>query len=498
MQIESVYNTFHADHMIKTCFNTMINEQIGRGIVFRKSGNYTPSDELDRFFNSVMTRFATDLYRSWCMYGFALAVIERDKGFKGVPRILDKRQVHIKIKTFPWNTRAYAVFPMATNGQSDPRQGLLQNKPISGVIVFESPTETPPDKNGNLMSKVYNLIAHRVRFDYLTRIHYQALRLNANPVIFEERKEAKYDAETIQYGNVFGASITQTDKTETLTNNNEPITSQELRLLHRQVDVSRSINSGRSLTTDLTSQSMLNELMQDTNARLIRLPENSTASAPIRADPVNDYEVQRVYYEEIICSTMGIPRRYVNESNYTNSGTVVTDVVYQANQRALKQALLEALYRIYYHVYGEYDEETEEVEDQKMQDIDKINEHKSSSSSSSSSSKSKIQILLPGVPDPEIVDKIFQIGILKLDAYKRYYQKNLDLTEDDFNDDLKMPVPPKGGPETGPDAQNGIGNAKRKPKPKKKETTANKKTKPNPKPGATISLQLNVKKDNKK
>lgn len=481
-QIEMAYQAFHADPTIKTCFNVMLNAQIGRGIVIRKAGGLIPDADSDRFFQMAFGRFVAEMYRSWVMYGVALAVVEPSKEFKGIPHVIDLRQVHVKVKTLPWNKRYYVCFPRSSSSSVEPTS-LTQDKAVKGLIVFESKTDDPPDINGNLMSKAIHAVPHLIRFQHLTQLHYQALKINANPIIFEERKEAKYDPESAQYGNVFGASITETDKEDHV----EPISVHQLRILQEQVSRVRSHNTGRPFNDAAGTQQVVDELMRDNHARLIRLPENSVVSNPVSVESIKDYEEQRLAYQETVCSIMGLPHRYLNESKYKFSGNHEEKVVYENNQNALKHAFIEALYRMYWHVYGS-DSTDPGVQGGDVENTAEENELQVHNS--------KIEISLPGLPDPEEMRTLFFDGLLKYRSYVKYNQKRLDLSEDDFNKDLKMPVPPKDGPETGPDAQKGIGNAKRKdpPKPKKKESNAPKKQKPN----ATISVEVVAKKGGKK
>jgi hypothetical protein len=424
-QVRLVNDAFHGDYVIQACFNAVMNDQLGAGISFKLGDSKVPDEDSDRFLQSVYKRWCTELYASCIKFGFALAMVDRVKHLGGIPRILDPLFVDVKILTTQYNTRKYAVFQRQIGITSTHAPVPSMRELLPGVVVFEIGTETPPDMYGNLRSKIYHIVErHKTRFDFIQVMHTRAIDINANPLLFEERKEQKYNPEDALLGDVFAPPVHGGD----LDTEDKKVSVDEIRRMHEQASVIQNYNAGRGVTK--IGDSVSARAVGSTKVEMITLRENSSVINPLQAQPVSDLDTLRVAYEEAVCAIMGIPRRMVCDSSYRVAGDAnISMEVYNKNKFALKTHLVECLTRMYYFINGEADINATAIET-------------NASDPFLLAKATKVVISLPGVPAPQEMKEIHDSGVLETKAYVEYLVRRFDLPIESFKQKATPPIHP--------------------------------------------------------
>lgn len=146
-------------------------------------------------------KFIHNLLLKLWTFGFAGVVLKEHNRFKAVPRVLDPELVNIKVYREPTGDSQYIFSERRDTLQHGPSgafpiqhitgEGMLTDKPIPGVMVFEM---DPPDQYGNLRSKVMCALEPRQFMQHLMRAECLAVsRMSDPPILLQHNNNNATD-----------------------------------------------------------------------------------------------------------------------------------------------------------------------------------------------------------------------------------------------------------------------------------------------------------------
>jgi len=422
-QIDELYETFHNDPIVTAASSIALNDLTGGGIVFERK-NKTLSDEARRFYSECYLRFLVDLVRSLWMHGFAACVWERHPVYVGVPRVLDLRQLRIRVFEDIINTRHYAFFrrpkfdPMTMGKSTFPISPLLDEEPLDGVIVFET---EPPDGQGRLHSRLLAVMPDLRYQQMLQSYHLEATRLASNPVLVEERPEMKYDPENLTFSIVPPESIGHI-------NNGEQEAKLSFSELEERTEAARfAYNLSRGDSFASATAAARSQAMR-LGVRTLELPRNAKLGRQLQSQDLSLVLEHRAQCEELVGAMFGVPRGMFAQSTYTRAiKNEEAIIMFQRSQMSLKLKLQSFMLRIYYEIYGHHHVQEAIAETTDVEGADEKAEQQAS-----------VTITITGVPAPTTISTLYYEGSLKYESYVQLCSSMYGIPSSFFNKEPQL------------------------------------------------------------
>lgn len=188
-QIAAVFS-FAQNSVLRTAFSLIATSLLEHGVEVRHP--LLPDADGDRdWFSSAWSEFAEEVLHNFWIYGFVICVADADPVHVSRPRVVPIDGVDVEIRYDDYGRRAYRVSSkLAPGSYSAPSQRIL-----SDVLVYEM---QPPDRWGNLTSKIASLFADWALVAHVTDSFTLGSRQRALPDIMLECKEVTFDQKNIR------------------------------------------------------------------------------------------------------------------------------------------------------------------------------------------------------------------------------------------------------------------------------------------------------------
>lgn len=188
-QIAAVYS-FAQNTILRTAFSLIATSLLEHGVDIRHP--LLPDADGDRdWFSSAWSEFAEEVLYNFWIYGFVICVADTDPVHVSRPRVVPIDGLDVEIRYDDMGRRAYRVSSRLEPGHyAAPSQRVLSN-----VLVYEM---QPPDRYGNLRSKIACLFADWAFLAHVTDSFTLATRERARPSLALECKDVPFDNKNIR------------------------------------------------------------------------------------------------------------------------------------------------------------------------------------------------------------------------------------------------------------------------------------------------------------
>lgn len=464
--IRKLQARYDDDANVRTVAHLFHTTLFAGGVTFSRTDAQLMPDA-QRWYDSTWSGFGVNILRDKAAVGFVAAVSVPHIEYIGVPRVLELSQLVILYKLDYMGIAHFVFFEQMPNAQPfvssgghstsirtsgiamGNGQGMLRYIPNVVVYIEQSPTTF-----GVIRSRVAVLEADLALDEVLVETTKNAIQARANPPLVLERVNEPHDPNQI-------ISTIQPFSSMLLGDGNGPVTSssssisssssssssstqhvsrgQEEMMERRRYEYSKALGLYGTSGLDRV-ESMVrrhSQYVQDGGLNEYALGEgykyvkNNVPESP--GDLLIQFRAARM---ERVFQMFGVPMGMISQTSALGGKTSMNEnamFVFINTQKQTKEHLLNIFYDMYARIYETHHmlQRLAAAPKGKFEDtLDKVlSKHKSSVG---------VTILLTGLPLDDVLDKLYMMGCLKYDAYKRFASIKHAIPLEDFETSIKM------------------------------------------------------------
>lgn len=449
--IASVNSLWNTVPMIRTVFDLSMNALLSGGINI-SIGSRVFGEEETRYNNLIWSAFARDLVTSLWKYGFAAVTCERHNNDLNFPRVLDLTQIKVMIRPNIYGRMQFLFFTRQdtygapnslgfglgetcgddmTGEYVGGRAGdcFDSDKPLTGISVFR---ESEPTADCGITSRVARCFVPWEELQSAERTYEIAQSRLANPVIVSGRPEQRDQVATGAMGNLpHVPGMRRRDARA------QPLNMIQIR--QRVVSTIAANNANANIGKEVDGEKSASSVVVDMIDPGITHPTTlgiAHVMLPIgrqiqsHAQPTApDINAHRSYLEETMAMIFQVPRSVFSAtgSGIRSTGAQATaNEVWLFGQRFLRQQVLTFLYQMYHLIH---------TGDNVREIMTRAPELYTTQDDVMKAVAPKITI--GSIPDFEKMRDLFQIGVLKYEAFRAYVHAADGLPLDDLESVLQ-------------------------------------------------------------
>jgi hypothetical protein len=454
--IDLMDDLFEKTPFIRSLFSITMDNILAGGISIKIGGKYIDGAE-SSFQQQMWGNWIRDMVRNMWKYGFSFWLIKKDGIGRKFPSVIDMNMVVIKMYLSASNDCRFVLYERGSTGFD---MGV-HNAPILDTNCF---CWDRPSANGELRSKMYTIQGHLQYFNTVCTYVIDGMRGQTHPALVVEPVETKHNSDNLHYDffpNMIGRVQRDTDPVAVQV---DEATAEEIKSASAQAFL---LNNAQVANSHAHSVMQTHEMDEQKLTNIIRLPKNYVLSNPNAPQQPRDFDSFRRMFEEQLAALFGVPVNMFNPQTSTRNGDEASRDTFQANQRVLKQQIIDMMTDAFYVINVQEAEYlaliSKDAEDLTTEDV-KSTRH-----------KHDVMIELPGIPNDDHMRTLYLEGTLKYDYYRRFMARKLCMPEEAFEETPKMDLKDLNGIKPLPTATpGGAGSltSKSKNKKKRKKTPA--------------------------
>jgi len=448
-EIQQLFHFFDHDVNVKAAVQIMIQSLLSGGIWISHPFSDSNNKSQEQFDNIVWGRWSEDVLRSIWSIGFAPAMFKYDDATESIiPCVLSLETIEVRMKRTDEGECDFRYFKRTHLGKAEAVE-------IKNVMTFVA---RYPDYNYRINSLIATLLMDFTLEMHMLQCTLLAERSRAQPYFVTEQVEARYDPNSITVARLFDDPFVgdgsrsyresqqqqqqQQNSTSTASLSIERIQQERrqnwLRYLNSAqaaIDQRLRIQGGGLASNVMNPASSINNTPQEIQLKpLQKLTRHVLPEAPLNLMTFRTERQVRVFMAFGVPMTMTRTHNQSNNRAQSNMGgakdSASKDVFLNA-QKSLKQLLLSYILRMYHFMYHnthvlkllkKYKNENIKIDSGKI--------------------KQEIQpkVTIASLPDEEVAEKLYAMGMLKYDAFVRLYLQKYGMDESDFNKTPQLPM----------------------------------------------------------
>jgi len=434
--IEMYLQMFDSDCDMRSALGIVANSVLSGGVLFERKA-VKLSDQARNWFSDTWGRSAgKEGLRYALALGFAIGSYVPHPVHGQEPVMIDLTQVDVYYKLNEFGKTHYRILKRPKSGlmMLDP-ESLLNGTGSRAEEIFNiTPFEmNPPTSKGEIRSVISVLISDLLFDDHMMRCARIATWTRANPLLVTEQVQERYDPNNVPTASTLGnVSSTACDmygdgtapKSSVFVYDDYPSSKKEM----------TRFTQGTGIKTNPT---LYQQLYIDNGRKLVQ---------PQSPEMPSEWIQFRLARQEKVFNAFGIPLSMMSgvstrggkkeTGTGSNGSSTNAQLIFLNAQKELKSQLIAFMKRLYMQMYDEQhvreyieearraknEEEKEEPKGSPLKiDWNKVNEH------------IDVEITLPGIPDDQILNDLFVMGVLRYDALISYLSARYAIPMDSFN-----------------------------------------------------------------
>jgi hypothetical protein len=435
-QMGELFNMYDYDTNVKTAAGIRLDALLAGSVLFLRQ-----DEELDatatRWYSHVYSQLCRQIVRSLWAVGFAAIVIRPHKLYIGEPAVLDLMQLEVEYELGIDNAPKFAFYPLR-GVETD-----ADRHPIPGVTVFYQVDQLPLVTYREAVS-FRSLLASLARDNGLENAlrsaQITASARQARPTAVVARPIENVDVNNLSdqlhpLATHEGDGNTPADELQSMTiaNHNDREVAKRAYATSLLFDMCQQLNVTSVAGLNKIDKSQLLRAMQSAGPAVqqLRLQVGEVLAGQINTEGPGDLLLNVMALRtERIWLTLGVPPSLLTQKNALGASTQVSEsalMLFENAQRQLKTLLIHALHVVYDRVYRVHHQ---------MYYLSKVlaKGSKQKPTYEGLEAASNVEIQLPGLPSDTTVTELYQLGVLKYEAFCHFLQQKHGFLPSAFNE----------------------------------------------------------------